>query len=120
LEAGGLKVSDARLIKLSKLLALILPHEPGRFGVTLDPEGYASLNDVLVAVRSRHSDATEMDILAVVNSVEPEKQRYSVSDGDIRANYGHSLADQVSHERLARGNDPGPVFENVGAAHGNQ
>jgi putative RNA 2'-phosphotransferase len=99
LEAGGIKVSDARLVKLSKLLSLILRHEPGRFGITLDPEGYASLEDVLVALRTRYADARETDILAVVNTVEPEKQRFSVSDGEIRANYGHSLEDRISHER---------------------
>jgi putative RNA 2'-phosphotransferase len=86
-----------RLVRLSRLLSLILRHQPKRFGVVLDPEGYADVHEVLLAVRTEIANATEQDILAVVENIEPEKQRFSISEGEIRANYGHSLASRIEH-----------------------
>ena len=85
------------LVGLSKLLSLILRHQPNRFGIVLDPEGYADVREVLLAVRTKIANATEQDILAVVQTIEPEKQRFTIGEGEIRANYGHSLASRVEH-----------------------
>jgi putative RNA 2'-phosphotransferase len=91
-------VTDRRLIAISKALSLILRHEPQRFGIVLDPEGYAPLEDVLGAVRTRVPEVSELDIEAVIREVEPDKRRFSLSEGEIRANYGHSTADRILHE----------------------
>lgn len=88
----------SRLIKISKIMSLILRHYPGRFGVTLDAEGYASIDDLLAAVRRGFPDVTCDDILAIVREIEPEKQRFSIVDEDIRANYGHSLKERIEHQ----------------------
>lgn len=89
-----------KLVALSKLLSLILRHDPARFGIVLDPEGYTPLDEVLAAVRSRVPTATEADLISVVDTVEPQKQRFTVSDGEIRANYGHSFAERVAHSPM--------------------
>lgn len=86
-----------RLVSISKLLSLMLRHEPGRFGIVLDAEGFAPLEEVLAAVRTRSPDTTAADLLAVAATIEPEKQRFSIVDDEIRANYGHSFADRISH-----------------------
>lgn len=91
-------MTDRRLIGISKALSLILRHEPHRFGVVLDAEGYASLADVLDAVRTRVPGVSEQDIEAVIREVEPDKRRFTLSDGEIRANYGHSTAEKILHE----------------------
>ena len=91
-------MTDRRLIGISKALSLILRHEPHRFGIALDPEGYAPLDEVLNAVRTRVSGVSEQDIEAVIREVEPDKCRFTLSDGEIRANYGHSTADKIIHE----------------------
>ena len=85
-----------RLVRLSKLLSLMLRHEPGKFGLVLDAEGYAPLEEVVRAARESVSDATADDLIAVVSTIEPDKQRFSIVDGEIRANYGHSLAERVA------------------------
>lgn len=90
---------DARLIQLSKLLSLMLRHESQRFGLLLDPEGYASLEEVLAAVRTRIPDATEADLFNIVETLETQKRRFTILDGEIRANYGHSFADRIAHAR---------------------
>ena len=78
-------------------MSVILRHEPERFGVLLDAEGYTPLDELLVAVRKRYPNVSEADLRAVVETVEPAKQRYSIVDGHIRANYGHSLEGRILH-----------------------
>jgi putative RNA 2'-phosphotransferase len=103
---GGVRSASSRVppindesvgVRLSKLLSLILRHSPEKFGVVLDPEGYAGLQDVLRAVRTAMPDASENDLVSVVAGVEPEKRRFTISDGEIRANYGHSLETRIEH-----------------------
>lgn len=89
-------MADPRPIRLSKLMALILRHEPERFGVTLDGEGYATMAELLDAVRSRMPDVEEVDIRHVV-STDTVKQRFSIAGSDIRANYGHSIHGKIPH-----------------------
>jgi putative RNA 2'-phosphotransferase len=100
-------LTASRLVQLSKLLSLILRHRPDQFDVILDPEGFADLRDVLVAVRKHFHDATQRDLIAVVQTVEPQKQRFSILDGEIRANYGHSLAGRIEHPA---GEPPGVLW----------
>jgi putative RNA 2'-phosphotransferase len=84
--------------RLSKLLSLMLRHEPKQFGLTLDENGFAPLNDVLKAVQSRKpwGNATLADIRYVVRN--SDKQRYEIEGDQIRARYGHSVAQKIEHE----------------------
>src|SRR5690606_25092984 len=82
-------------IRLSKALSLALRHRPEQFGLELDPEGFAPLEDVLAALRARVPDLTAADVEAVVATVEPDKQRFTLREGWIRAHYGHSLAARI-------------------------
>jgi len=84
--------------ELSKLMSLILRHEADRFGVPLDPEGFVSIDVLLAAVRTQRPTTTREDIRCVVETVEPAKQRFTIVDDDIRANYGHSLDRRIVHE----------------------
>ena len=93
-------MTSQRLVRLSKLMSLILRHEPERFGVVLDPEGYTSLNDLLRALNTSVPDAQLEDVHLVVDTIEPEKARFSITSSDIRANYGHSLRERIVQERV--------------------
>lgn len=77
--------------KLSKFMSLILRHDPYKFGVELDREGYCSLQDLLSAItdEKRWSHVTINDIRQAVKNC--EKQRYEIFDDRIRARYGHSV-----------------------------
>jgi len=93
-------MANQRLVRLSKLLSLILRHEPGRFGLELDAEGFAPLDEVVRAVQSKFDGVGEADVIAVVDTVEPDKRRFTIVDRDIRANYGHSLEARVEHPQV--------------------
>lgn len=91
-------MANSRLVSISKVLSLILRHKPEQFGVVLDAEGYALIDDVLAAVRVRIPDVTERDLTAVVETIEPDKRRFTLAEDEIRANYGHSLRERIQHE----------------------
>lgn len=78
--------------RTSKLLSLVLRHDPGAIGVKLDAGGWADLDELVAcADRSGHKLSREV-ILQVV--AESDKQRFALSsDGRrIRANQGHSIS----------------------------
>lgn len=76
---------------LGKALALLLRHDPGRFGVTLDAAGWAELDAVAGAIRADGAPIGRERLLRVV--AEDDKGRFVLSaDGRrIRAAQGHSL-----------------------------
>jgi putative RNA 2'-phosphotransferase len=90
-----------RLIKLSKFLALILRHQPERFALELDDEGWASLPEVMEILRGLPNFrwATRADVMMLVEEGAGDgKRRFQVEGRRIRARYGHSLARPIRYE----------------------
>jgi putative RNA 2'-phosphotransferase len=82
---------ERRLVMVSKYLAKHLRHAPEALGLTLQPGGWVSV-DELLAASERHGFPISYDEL--LECVETnDKQRFSFDDtGDlIRANQGHSV-----------------------------
>ena len=82
---------DGRQVRLSKFLALVLRHDPGRVGVTLDPEGWVGVDELLRAAGAAGVPMSRHELVDVV--LTNPKQRFTLDpDGNrIRANQGHSL-----------------------------
>ena len=80
-----------RDVRISKFLALVLRHDPGRIGIELDAHGWAGIDDLLSAAHAHGLPITEDELRAVVR--DNDKQRYALDDGRrrIRANQGHSI-----------------------------
>jgi putative RNA 2'-phosphotransferase len=109
------RVTNRRPVKLSKFLALILRHQPERFALALDDEGWASLSEVLEILKGLPNFrwANRSDVLQVVEQGTGDgKKRFQVSGGRIRALYGHSFERRIRHEpatppdRLYHGTSP--------------
>ena len=83
-----------RLKSLSKLLTLILRHKPYDFGVKLSIDGFASIKELVEAIRRipRFSWASEKDIIRVARTDEKNRFELKKMEGEIyiRARYGHS------------------------------
>lgn len=86
--------------RLSKPLSLILRHEPEKFGLALDDEGWVSLAELLGAVRRQRDwqEAAEADIREVVET--SDKQRFEIAGERIRARYGHSVPQAVTYPEV--------------------
>lgn len=85
------KGSDAWVVRISKLLALALRHDPSALGITLDAQGFAELDAVLEGL-ARTGLVTSRDELEDLVATS-DASRFALSpDGDrIRATHGHSI-----------------------------
>lgn len=83
-------VSDQRT-SISKFLSLVLRHEPGTIGLTLDESGWVSVDALLRALASHGKPLARADLDSIVAT--SDKRRFALSpDGSmIRANQGHSV-----------------------------
>lgn len=76
---------------ISKLMSLVLRHQPDVIGIKLDANGWAQVDDLLAGIQQKgiQLDLSLLKELVATNS----KQRFAFSeDGQrIRANQGHSL-----------------------------
>jgi putative RNA 2'-phosphotransferase len=93
-------LSESERTALSKLMARLLRHRAGEHGLTLDAEGFVSLEDLIAAInRERGWDWVRAAQIEEVIARQ-EKRRYEIVDGDIRAIYGHSLATAISYPQV--------------------
>lgn len=78
-------------VQLSKFLALVLRHEPQRIGLSLDPNGWADIGELIERAGTHGVRLSESDIERVVST--NSKQRYTLDAAGrrIRANQGHSI-----------------------------
>jgi putative RNA 2'-phosphotransferase len=78
-------------VQLSKFLSFVLRHKPDAIGLVLDPQGWASINELVEKGNAAGTQFSREDLLHVVET--SDKKRFSVSaDGlRIRAAQGHSV-----------------------------
>jgi putative RNA 2'-phosphotransferase len=90
--------SNDSLTHASKFLSFVLRHEPGAIGLSLDPQGWVPIVDLLAAANKHGEPLTRtlLDEIVRTNS----KQRFAVSDDGlrIRANQGHSVDVDLQYE----------------------
>lgn len=78
-------------LRLSKRLSGILRHFPEKYGIHLDPHGWARVDDILRSLKRdpQFSWVREWHITALA-TLDP-KGRFELRGGRIRARYGHSV-----------------------------
>jgi putative RNA 2'-phosphotransferase len=83
------------LVSRSKFLSLVLRHKPEAIGLTLDANGWASVNSLIALANAQGICGTEpfnRDILEeIVNTNEKKRFAFSEDKQMIRAVQGHSL-----------------------------
>jgi putative RNA 2'-phosphotransferase len=79
------------LTEVSKFLSLVLRHKPEVIGLSLTPQGWVLIEDLLVAAKA-HGKTIERNTLDEVVFTNDKKRFAFSSDGlSIRANQGHSI-----------------------------
>ena len=88
-------------VRTSKFLSLVLRHRPELIGISLDPAGWVSVNELLRACRAHGRAITPDELRDLVAT--SDKQRFAFSeDGErIRANQGHSVAVELGYSPAA-------------------
>jgi putative RNA 2'-phosphotransferase len=79
-------------IQLSKFLSFVLRHKPDAIGLTLDSQGWVSIDELIARANAAGTIFDKIALLQVVET--SDKKRFSVSsDGlRIRAAQGHSVS----------------------------
>jgi putative RNA 2'-phosphotransferase len=78
-------------VRASKLLSLVLRHDPGRIGIELDGHGWVAVPALLSALDAHGSTLSRERLASIVAS--SDKQRFALDEAAdrIRANQGHSV-----------------------------
>jgi putative RNA 2'-phosphotransferase len=76
---------------ISKFLSLVLRHDPGKIGITMDANGWVNVDELIEKCR-KNNIAFDFDTLEEV-VITNDKQRFAFSDDQvsIRANQGHTV-----------------------------
>lgn len=91
-------MKDTHLKRISKQMSYLLRHNPDSAGLTLDAEGFVPISDLVTVLCQTHPAINEQMLRELAACVETDKQRFSIVDDCIRANYGHSLPNHIRHE----------------------
>jgi len=95
--ATELLIRAADRVRLSKLISGVLRHFPGKLGLTLDKEGFVSLEALAEAVRKREGyEWVRVEHIVALAQADP-KGRFEISGGRIRARYGHSVPVRIRY-----------------------
>ena len=91
-QTGRFLMNDRELDHLGRILTGILRHFPDRYALSIDPQGWVSLPQIVRAISQRHPAYHWLRAHHLVAIVETDaKGRYEVRDDRVRATYGHTL-----------------------------
>lgn len=76
-------------VRLSKLISLVLRHDPARVGITLDAAGWVGVTDA--ALNRAGFPCTRAELEEVVRTSDKQRFAIDVATDRIRANQGHSV-----------------------------
>jgi putative RNA 2'-phosphotransferase len=84
-------MKNNNLTTTSKFMSLVLRHNPGLIGITLDAAGWVSLPELIAQAKAHGHHLSDALVREVTSSC--NKQRFALSDDGqrIRANQGHSI-----------------------------
>jgi len=89
-----------RQVRISKFLSLVLRHEPGKIGISLDKNGWAPVSELLRACNARGFRLSREELDRVV--AENDKKRFAFNNdlSLIRASQGHSIQVDLGYEPI--------------------
>lgn len=85
-------------VKVSKFLSLVLRHEPGLIGISLDSAGWVSVEELLHACVAHGRALSLGELRAVVEGNDKRRFSFSEDGSRIRANQGHSVPVELGYE----------------------
>jgi putative RNA 2'-phosphotransferase len=78
-------------VRRSKRLSLVLRHRPDTIGITLDPNGWVGVTELLAALAGHGTAMGRDDLRRVVESNDKQRFELDAASDRIRARQGHSL-----------------------------
>jgi putative RNA 2'-phosphotransferase len=85
--------------RLSRFLSFLLRHRPPDYPLRFDRRGFVEWGELMREVQARFPDVTEQEVRGVIAG--SDKQRFELSEGKVRATYGHSFAIDLEPQSAA-------------------
>lgn len=79
------------LVKISKFLSLVLRHKPEIIGLTLDRNGWAEVDSLIVLARNKGTYLNRPLLEQIVTTNSKKRFSFNEDKSKIRANQGHSI-----------------------------
>jgi putative RNA 2'-phosphotransferase len=92
---------DRSLVRASKFLSLVLRHDPGRIGITLDAAGWVEVDALLGAAAAAGVALDRATLERVVAGNDKQRFAFSADGARIRASQGHSVRVELGLEPVA-------------------
>lgn len=83
--------------RLSKFLSLVLRHEPGKIGISLDEAGWTPVEELLAALARHGKSVSRADLDFVVTNNDKKRFAFSNDGLSIRASQGHSVEVELGY-----------------------
>lgn len=80
------------VVALSKIVSFALRHKPEEYGLVLDQNGWADIDDLLFSIHKKHPQyalISHKDLASMISS--DTKKRHELNERKIRALYGHTI-----------------------------
>lgn len=89
-----------KAIQKSKLLSLVLRHQPQKIGLNLDVEGWAEVAELLEKIQKLDKEFDKEALDFVVENNDKKRFRFDETGKKIKASQGHSIQIQSDFEQV--------------------
>ena len=94
---NGIPSAGPADVRVSKFLALVLRHDPGRIGIELDAAGWVPVGTLLAALQRHGRGLSRERLDRVVDQNDKKRFEYDAPGTRIRASQGHSVAVELGY-----------------------
>jgi putative RNA 2'-phosphotransferase len=91
---------DKQLKHISKLMSLVLRHQPDTIGLQLDANGWALVDELVERINAKGIKADHETIRLVVETNDKKRFAFNADQTKIRASQGHSLTVELNLEAV--------------------
>jgi putative RNA 2'-phosphotransferase len=91
-------LSEKETTRLSKLLSLVLRHDPAHLGLTLDAQGWAEVAELLTQAERHQVPLTREKLVYIVDTSPKQRFSFNADQSRIRASQGHSVEVTLGYE----------------------
>lgn len=84
-------MNEKERARISKFLSLVLRHQPGAIGLTLDEGGWASVKELLEKMEQKQTSIDHGILKEVVATNNKKRFAFNEDGTKIRASQGHSI-----------------------------
>jgi putative RNA 2'-phosphotransferase len=91
-------MNEKETTRISKFLSLVLRHQPQLIGITLNEQGWVSVDELLQQAKKHGQLITPETLNHVVDTNAKKRFAFSANKQQIRASQGHSVEVELSYE----------------------